>query len=101
MTAAAHRQRLRVADVHDHAVGARIVAMIGEASEPAERLAAVRDAGVPEAHRREMREARMLVAAAVDDGHLAVFVEALEADHRRMEAEAAFDADDVMLANAD
>ena len=29
----------------------------------------------------------MVVSAAVDDGHLAVLVEALEPDHRRMKSE--------------
>ena len=39
------------------------------ASQPAERLAGVGHAGVPVAHRREVRQARTVVAAAVHDGH--------------------------------
>src|SRR5215471_4131329 len=61
--------------------------IVGEASEPAERLAGVRYPRVPVAHRREVRQARMVVAAPVHDSHPAVFVETLEADHRRMEPE--------------
>ena len=72
---------------------ARIVVIVGQPAQPSERLAAVRHAGVPEAHRREMRQARVVVAAAMDDGQLAVLVETLEADHRRMEAKAVGDLD--------
>ena len=97
MLAAAHRQRLRVAEVDDHVARRRVVGRVGQPAQPAERLAAVRHAGVPEAHRREVRQARMVVAAAVDDRQQAVLVEPLEADHRRMEAEAVGDLDDLAL----
>ena len=87
MLRAAHRQRLRVAEVDDHVARLRVVGPVGQPAEPSERVAAVGDAGVPETHRREVRQARMIVAAAVHDAEHAVLVQPLEADHRGMKAE--------------
>src|SRR5438552_7257592 len=56
-------------------------------AEPSERLAATGDTRVPETHRREMRQARMIVPAAVYYAEDAVFVQPLEADHRGMKTE--------------
>jgi hypothetical protein len=74
MVTAAHGQRLRVADVHDHVLLRRAVDFVGEPADPAKRFAAVRHAGVPVPHRREVRQARMVVAAAVDDTEEAIFI---------------------------
>ena len=98
VTTASHGERLAVADVDDHIVGRRIVAFIGKTTDPSERFAGVGHAGVPEAHRRKMRQARMVVPAAVHHGHQAVFVQPLEADHRRMKAKAVGRLDDVVFA---
>src|ERR1044072_7563289 len=56
---------------------------------------------MPEAHRREMRQAGMVVAAPMNDGKRPVLVETLEADHRRMEAEAVGDLDDLAFGNTE
>src|SRR5882762_512436 len=100
MTAASNGERLRVPDIDDDIVRRRIVALVGEPSEPPEGLATVRHARVPETHRREMREARVLVAAAVHDGQATILVEPLEADHRWMHAESIGELDDLALANS-
>ena len=47
---------------------------IGQAADPAVLLAAVGRGGVPVRHRREVRERRVLVSAAVHDGQLAVLI---------------------------
>src|SRR2546426_7497722 len=99
MTSASDGERLRVPDIDDDIVRRWIVALVGEPSEPTERLAAVRHAGVPETHRREMREARVLVAAAVHDGHETVLVQPLEADHRWMHAKSIGELDDLAPGN--
>src|SRR5262245_3157741 len=52
---------------------------------------------MPEPHRREVRQTRMVVAAAMNDSETTVFVQALEADHRRFEAEAVGDFDHLAL----
>src|SRR5437899_5564296 len=100
MLSAADGERLRQPDVDDGVAGRRIVVIVGQPAEPAERLAAVGHAGVPVTHRREMREARMVVSTAMHDRHLAVFVEALETDHRRVKSESVADLDDLTLRNA-
>ena len=97
MLAAAHGERLGVAEVDDHVAVLRVVGLVGQPAEPSERFAAVRHACVPEAHRREMRQAGMLVAAAMDDRQQAVLVQPLEADHRRMESEAIGNLDDLRV----
>ncbi len=48
-----------------------------------------------------MRQARVVVSAAVDDGHPAVLVQTLEPDHRRMEAEVIVDLEDLARRNSD
>src|SRR5262245_43861394 len=46
-----------------------------------------------------MREARMVVSTAMHDRHLAVLVQALETDHRRVKSESVADLDDLALWN--
>src|SRR5713226_9968737 len=101
MPPASDGERLRVANVHDDIVRRRIVTAVGQASQPTQCLAAVWHAGMPEAHRREVREARVLVAAAVHDGHETVLVQPFEADHRWMEAKSIAKLDDVAIRNPD
>ncbi len=64
---------------------------VGETAHPAVRFAAVGRGGVPVGHRGEVRERRILVAAAVHDGELAALVEALETRHAGAEAEVVVD----------
>src|SRR5262245_29259781 len=47
-----------------------------------------------------MREARMVVPTAVHDRHLAVFVQALETNHRRVKSESVANLDDLALWDA-
>ena len=96
---APHRQRLRAADIDDRVARSFWGVGIGEAADPAQRLAAVGNTGVPEAHRGEVREAGVGIAAAFDDRHVAVFVETLESHQRGMEAGLAGDGDRLVLGN--
>src|SRR5262245_39118070 len=100
MLSAADGERLRQPDVDDGVASCRIVVIVGKPAEPAERLAAIGHAGVPVTHRREMREARMVVSTAVHDRHLAVLVQALETNHRRVKSESLADFDDLAFWNA-
>src|SRR6476660_3421002 len=100
MLAAPDSERLRQPDVDDGVAGRWIVVIVGKPAEPPERLAAVGHTGVPVTHRGEMRETRMVVSTAMDDRHLAVLVEALEPDHRRMKSESVADLDHLALRNA-
>ena len=52
---------------------------------------------MPEAHRREVRQARIRVAATLDDCHVAVLVEALESGERWVEAPVLGDCDRIAL----
>src|SRR5215471_19238592 len=101
MFGASDGQGLRRADVDDLIAAVRIEMIVGETAKPAERLAGIRHAGVPVTHRREVREARVVVAAAVHDSHPPVFVEALESHHRRMEAERVADLQHLFRGDAD
>ena len=53
--------------------------------------------GVPIAHRREVRQARMIVAAPMHDREPAVFVEPLETHHRRVKAKSVGNPDRLAL----
>src|SRR5262245_21536582 len=99
MMRAADRQRLRVADVDNHVALLGVVSAIAEPSQPAKRFTAVGNAGMPETHRGEMGEARVVVSVTVDDAEHSVFVEALETDHRGMEAKSVGSLDDLGLLN--
>src|SRR5262245_64593613 len=99
MLAAPHRQRLGRSQVDDEIALFGIESFISDPPEPSERFAAVRHAGMPEAHRREMRQAGMVVTATVHNREVPVFVEALETNHRRMEPEAIGDLDDFAFGN--
>ena len=101
MPAAAHRERLARGDIHEEVrrrVGRH---RIGQTADPAVLLAAVGSGGVPVRHRSEMRERRVLVAAAVHDGQLAVLIEALESGHAAAEAEMVVDRADLLLGDAE
>ena len=98
MLAAAHGERLPRVDVHQEVRRRFGSHRIGQAADPAVLLAAVGRGGVPVRHRREVRERGILVAAAVDDGQLAVFIEALEAGHAAAETEMIVDGADFLLA---
>ena len=69
--------------------------------DPAVLVAAVGRRGVPERDRREVRERRLVVADALDDGHLAVVVELLHPAHRLVPAEVRVDLEEVLLLDAD
>src|SRR5262245_10183827 len=101
MPAAADGQRLRRAEIDDEIARRRVVARVGESSQPSERLAAVGYARVPEPHRGKVREARMVVAAAMNDRDRPVLAQPVEPDHRLMEPESISPLDRVALPNAD
>ncbi len=70
-------------------------------ADPAVLVAAVRRRGVPERHRREVRERRLVVADALHDRHLALVVQVLHAAHRLVPAEVRVDLQHVLLLDAD
>ena len=71
------------------------------APDPAVLVAAVRRGRVPERHRREVRERRLVVADAVHDRDLAVVVEVLHPLQRLVPAELRVDRQDVGFLDAD
>src|SRR5262252_9725306 len=81
------RQRLLSVDI-DHVIGVPFrIHGVGHAADPAVKLPTVWRRRLPIGHGREVRERRLLVTDAMDDGHVAVLVEALQARHGVLEAE--------------
>ena len=74
---------------------------VGEAAHPTELLAAVGDAGVPEAHRGEVRQAGVGIAATFDDGQHAVFKKPLETDQGRVEPHSIGNRQEVVLRDSE
>ena len=96
------RQSLAVGDVHDHVVARAGGIQRGRGpSEPAVLVAAIGGRRVPERHRREMRERRLVVAHALHDGDLAVIEQLLHAAHRLVPAELRVDLQQVAFLDAD
>ena len=71
------------------------------APNPAVLVAAVGCRRVPERHRREVRERRLVVADALHDRHLALVVQVLHAAHRLVPAEVRVDLQQVLFFDAD
>ncbi len=55
---------------------------------------------MPVGHGGEVRIGRILVTAAMNNGHLAVFIEALESSHARIESKVVVDDAQFVLGNA-
>src|SRR4030095_3463039 len=99
MLAASHRKRLRRTAGDDQVALLSVERLVGDATQPAKRLSAIRYARVPEAHRGEMRQARMVVAAAMNHSERAVLVEPFEANHGGVESEAIGNLDNLAFGN--